>query len=111
MVIDGFPAVLIDKKMEGIPLDSVRTDGEEAIRKLVCYLAKQGKEKIAMVTVEEGGTSSLMERQNGFFRGMEECGRQAMPPCLLPYVDYEDPFQVYGKIDVYKRQVFWWMMK
>lgn len=103
MVIDGFPAVLIDKKMEGIPLDSVRTDGEKAIRKLVCYLAKQGKEKIAMVTVEEGGTSSLMERQKGFFRGMEECGREAMPPCLLPYVDYEDPFQVYGKI--YREQI------
>lgn len=103
MVIDRFPAVLIDKKMEGIPLDSVRTDGENAILRLVCHMAERGKKKIAMVTVDEGGTSSITERQAGFLKGMKMSGLKPQKPCLLPYVDYEDSFQVYGEI--YRGQI------
>ena len=98
LVLADFPVVLVDKKMEGIAVASVRTDGEAAMQHLVHYLAEKGKKQIALVTVEEVGTSTLIERRAGFYQGMEAEGLIPCPECRLPYLNYEDPFQVYGQV-------------
>lgn len=103
LVLEDFPVVLVDKKMEGIAVASVRTDGEEAMRQLVRYLSQKGRKQIALVTVEEVGTSTLIERRAGFYSGMEEEGLIPCPECRLPYLNYENPFQVYG--EVYREQI------
>lgn len=98
LVLEDFPIVLIDKKMEGIPVVSVRGDGEESVRKLVRYLAGKGRKKIGFVTVEEADTTTLIERKEGFLRQMEEENLTPCAECLLPYVSYEDPSETYEKI-------------
>lgn len=101
LVIDEFPTVLIDKAMEGVPLDSVRSAGEQGTKQLVDYLYKKGKQKIALVTVDEHDTSSLIERKRGFYKGMEERGLPLQEECIMPYMNYEDSFAVYG--DIYRK--------
>lgn len=103
MVIDEFPVVLIDKKLDGIPLDSVRNDGQDSMKQLVDYLVEKGKQKIALMTVEVGGTSSLVERKQGFYMGMEEQGMVPQRECTLPFIDYEDPHESFVK--VYRAQI------
>lgn len=103
LVLEDFPVVLIDKKMEGIAVASIRTDGEKAMRELVHYLAERGRTQMALVSVEEVGTSTLIERRAGFYQGVEEEGLIPCPECCLPYLNYEDPFQVYG--EVYREQI------
>ena len=43
LVIDGYPTVLIDKKLDGISLDSVRTDNVQSMSRLVRYFAETGR--------------------------------------------------------------------
>lgn len=45
LVIDGYPTVLIDKKLDGISLDSVRTDNVQSMSRLVGILRKPGRKK------------------------------------------------------------------
>ncbi len=103
LVIDEFPTVLIDKAMEGVPLDSVRSDGEQCTRQLVDYLYQKGKRQIALITVDERDTSSLIERKRGFYQGMEDNHLSAKPECVMPYMNYQDSFVVYG--DIYRKLV------
>ena len=43
LVLADFPVVLVDKKMEGIAVASVRTNGEEAMQQLVALSGRAGK--------------------------------------------------------------------
>lgn len=103
LVIDGYPTVLIDKKLDGISLDSVRTDNVQSMSRLVQYFAETGKKRIGFITVEETGTSSLGERSKGFYQGITEYGITAVGKCSLPYIDYENPVEVRGEI--YRKQI------
>ncbi len=103
LVIDEFPTVLIDKAMEGVPLDSVRSDGEQCTRQLVDYLYQKGKRNIALITVDERDTSSLIERKRGFYQGMEDNQLSVQPECVMPCMNYQDSFVVYG--DIYRRLI------
>lgn len=109
LVIDNFPTVLIDKKLDGIPLDSVCSDSEQSMKLLVSYLSKKGKKNISLVTVEEVGTSSLIERKKGFYAGIEENQLIPQKECSLPYINYEDSFVVYGKI--YRQKIREYLQK
>ena len=103
LVIDEFPTVLIDKAMEGVPLDSVRSDGELCTRQLVDYLYQKGKRNISLITVDERDTSSLIERKRGFYQWMEDNHLSAQPECVVPCMNYQDSFAVYG--DIYRKLI------
>lgn len=103
LVIDGYPTVLIDKRLDGISLDSVRTDNVESISQLVRYFAETGKKKIGFITVEETGTTSLGERNEGFYQGISRYEGIPVGKCSLPYIDYEQPAEVRGEI--YREQI------
>ena len=102
-MIDGYPTVLIDKKLDGISLDSVRTDNVQSMSRLVRYFAETGKKKIGFITMEETGTSSLGERNEGFYQGISEYGMTPVGKCSLPYITYDNPVEVRGEI--YRKQI------
>ncbi|MDO4293730.1 MAG: GntR family transcriptional regulator [Eubacteriales bacterium] len=104
LVLEDYPLVLIDKKMDRIPVLSVRSDGCKMMSRLVQYLYEEGKRHLALVTVEESDTSTLIERKTGFYEGIRQCGLTAQTECRLAYVDYEDAFRTYA--DIYKEQIY-----
>jgi len=85
LILEGFPVVVIDKKLEGISVPSVRTDNRQAVAGLVRHLADQGSRRIGFVTSESVGTSSLQDRRNGFYEAVGERSLEALPECTLAF--------------------------
>lgn len=102
LIIEGFPVVLIDKKMDGIPVPSVMTDGAAATRQLVEHLAKRGCEQVGLVTVNTVGTTSLMDRREGFYEGIREFNLATCRECVLPG-ELGDFFESAADPDLIKR--------
>ena len=88
LVIEGFPVVVLDKKMEGIKVPSIRTDNTDAVYRLVDCLKEQGRTRIGMITVEDKGTVTLMERRKAFGERIEQLRLPDMEACILPEVSY-----------------------
>jgi len=93
LILEGFPVVVIDKKLEGISVPSVRTDNKQAIKTLVEHLWKQGCRKLVFLSSEIIGTSSLQERKNGFYEAANEYSIETLPGCTLTFDEniYEHP--------------------
>ncbi|MEY8353036.1 GntR family transcriptional regulator [Lachnospiraceae bacterium 54-53] len=106
LVVEGFPMVLIDKKMDGIPVPSVRTDNHRAMKELVGHLAEKGKKKIGFITFSENGTSSIKDRREGFQEAVREACLPVMPECCLEGSEkiniYSDDFNT-GHRDLVKQ--------
>lgn len=88
LVVEGVPVVVLDKKMEGIQVPSIRTDNTDAIFRLVDYLKEQGKTRIGMITVDETGTVTLVERRKAFRKRISQLHLPVMEDCVLPQMDY-----------------------
>jgi DNA-binding LacI/PurR family transcriptional regulator len=93
LILEGFPVVVIDKKLEGISVPSVRTDNLQAIKSLVKHLYEKGCRKLAFFSSEIIGTSSLQERKNGFYEAASEFGIITLPECTLVFDEniYQHP--------------------
>lgn len=89
LVIEGVPVVVLDKKMEGIQVPSIRTDNTDAVFRLVDYLKTQGKNRIGMLTVDAESAISLVERKRAFRKRIEQLHLSVMEECVLPQVSYE----------------------
>lgn len=85
LIVDKFPVVVIDKKLEGIPVPTVRTDNCAAAGRLVKCLAEAGCRNIALVTTNEANASSLEERKRGFYNELAAIGLPAYKECVVPY--------------------------
>ncbi|WP_122263841.1 LacI family DNA-binding transcriptional regulator [Ornithinimicrobium cerasi] len=82
----GTPVVLLDRRIEGVDLDTVMVDNFEASRRAVAYLVDAGHRRIAMVTggtrrsqvapPGQRGVSTGRDRVEGFLRGAAEAGLQ-----------------------------------
>ena len=72
LVIDSFPVVVLDKKMEGIKVPSIRTDNTDTVYRLVDYLKDEGRTRIGIITVDDMGTVTLMERRKAFRERIEQ---------------------------------------
>lgn len=88
LVIEGFPVVVLDKKMEGISVPSIRTDNKDGVYRLVEYLKNQGKSRIGIITVSETGAVTLKERRKAFAQCVEELRLPVMEECILPEASY-----------------------
>lgn len=84
LILEGFPVVLVDKRMHGLPVSSVCTDGREAMRLLVHHLKERGCENAALMTIDPASTSSLGDRTEGFYKGLDEAGMKCAGECILP---------------------------
>lgn len=84
LILEHFPVVLIDKRMHGLPISSVCTDGREAMRLLIHHLKDRGCRSAAILTIDPASTSSLGDRAEGFYKGLEEVGLTCAGECILP---------------------------
>lgn len=84
LILDDYPVVLVDKRMHGLPVSSVCTDGREAIRTLVHHLKDRGCSNAAILTIDPASTSSLGDRTEGFYTGMDEMDMTCAGECILP---------------------------
>lgn len=85
LILEGFPVVVIDKKLDGISVPSVRTENKQAIKTLVKHLWEQGCRNLAFVSPQIVGTSSLQERRNGFYEAIGELSIKSAPECTLVF--------------------------
>lgn len=84
LILEGFPVVLVDKRMHGLPVSSVCTDGREAMRLLVHHLKERGCANAALLTIDPASTSSLGDRTEGFYKGLDEKNMACAGECILP---------------------------
>lgn len=83
LILDDFPIVLVDKKLSGIPVPSVRTDNTAAIAVLVRHLYERGSRRIGLLSVEAEDTTSLSERVEGFQQEIARLGLEECPACFV----------------------------
>lgn len=88
LYLDQFPMVLIDKKLTGIPLPSVRTDNYNAVAQLVRYLAEQGCSRITFISADDNYATSLRERRSGYLDTMRQL--KLAHRDILSFVDDRD---------------------
>jgi len=74
MVVEGFPVILIDKKLDGMPVASVYTDNTAAMDKIISEFYKKGHRHIGLVSTSPQGISSILQRQKGFVNAMKKYG-------------------------------------
>ncbi len=84
LILENFPIVLVDKRMHGLPINSVCTDGREAMRLLVHHLKERGCQNAAMLTIDPASTSSLGDRAEGFYKGLEETRMRCAGEHIMP---------------------------
>ena len=65
-VLDGYPLVLVDRHLSGIPVSAVHTDNVAASRALTERLLDLGHRHIAFVSPPPLNTSSIEDRLEGF---------------------------------------------
>lgn len=80
-----FPIILIDKKLDGIPIPSVRTDNAGAVAGLVRALVERGCRNIAYVSTDEMEATSIKERQQGFQSEILTLRLPEFPSCMVPH--------------------------
>lgn len=73
-VLDGYPLVLVDRHLTGIPVSAVHTDNVAASRALTERLLDLGHRHIAFVSPPPQNTSSIEERLEGFRAAFAERG-------------------------------------
>ncbi|MFP5113906.1 GntR family transcriptional regulator [Bacillaceae bacterium C204] len=83
LVLEGFPLVLIDRYLKGIPACAVYTDNKTAAQNLTEFLFTQGHKHIAFVSPPEESTSSIEERIQGFMTAYSQKGIGVNPNYLI----------------------------
>jgi DNA-binding LacI/PurR family transcriptional regulator len=74
-VLDGYPVVLVDRHLSGIPVAAVHTDNVAASRALTSRLLDRGHQHIAFVSPPPVNTSSIEDRLEGFRAAFGERGQ------------------------------------
>jgi DNA-binding LacI/PurR family transcriptional regulator len=66
VVLAGFPVVLVDRYLKGIPASTVSTDNLQAGKALTDYLLRRGHRHIAFLSPPAENTSSIEDRIRGY---------------------------------------------
>lgn len=83
LVIDGYPLVLVDRYLKGIPACSIYTDNKKGAGELTTYLLGQGHRDIAFLSPPEQNTSTIEDRIQGFSMALSQHGLRFNPNYLL----------------------------
>ena len=78
LVQEGFPLVFVDRKLEGVQVNRVVVDNEQAAYTATEHLITSGHQQIAMLTAPLT-ISTRVERVQGYTRAMEEKLPQITP--------------------------------
>lgn len=100
LILDGFPVVLLDKQMRGIPVTCISSDGEGAVVQLVRHLRDRGAQTAVLCSVTPTSASSLAARVEGFRRGMAETGIKSLGECIISCENSEQINHVVEQKDV-----------
>src|SRR6266542_1095272 len=79
IAVGGRPLVLIDRYLLDLPVDAVVADNIGGAYGAVSRLLATGCERIAFVSTHNLGTSSVAERQAGYWWAMQQHGRPIDP--------------------------------
>jgi DNA-binding LacI/PurR family transcriptional regulator len=74
LVLNGFPIVLVDKYLKGIPAAYVGSDNVSAAKKATDYLLDLGHRNISFISPPVLNTSTIEDRREGFLRSHIEKG-------------------------------------
>ena len=74
LILDGYPLVLMDCDLKGIPAAFVGTDNMGAAKKATDYLLEQGHRKISFISTSPNDTTTIEERIQGFIMSYAEHG-------------------------------------
>jgi Transcriptional regulators len=77
LVLDGYPVVLVDRYLAGIPVHAVHTDNVAAGKALTEHVLDAGHRHVAFVSPPPENTSSIEERLEGF---RAACAARGLPP-------------------------------
>ena len=66
LALNGYPLVLMDRRMQGISIPCVRTDNYEAANEVTKILIAMGHKKICFLTHASVTTTTIHERYEGF---------------------------------------------
>jgi len=83
LVLSGFPVVLVDRYLRGIPAHTVYTDNMKAAQQLTSYLFEKGHEQIAFVSPPAENTSTIEDRIEGYKAAFLQRGRAVNPQHLM----------------------------
>lgn len=72
LVVGGYPIVLVDRHLKGIPASAVYTDNVSASRQLTLHLIERGFRQIAFISPPAENTSTIEERIEGYRVALEE---------------------------------------
>jgi GntR family transcriptional regulator of arabinose operon len=76
---DGRPLVLVDRYLLDLPVDAVVADNMGGAYGAVCWLIGVGRRRIGLVSTRNIGTSSIAERQAGYWWALRQHGRSIDP--------------------------------
>lgn len=85
---EGYPCVLIDKRITGIELPCVQTNNVSGEREIAEHLLKLGHRNI--VFAAGGHTMSIYERYDGFCQAMHNAGPGALKRMYCSLVPFEN---------------------
>ncbi|WP_238916782.1 GntR family transcriptional regulator [Clostridium sp. YIM B02555] len=74
LIIEGYPLVLMDCDLKGIPAAFVGTENVEAAKMAADYLLEQGHRKISFMSTNPKDTTTIEERIQGFIISHAEHG-------------------------------------
>ncbi len=66
LAVSGFPIILLDRQMKGVPLSFVGTNNHDAARDLTDYLFEKNHRKIAFISSSAMDTPTIADRFSGF---------------------------------------------
>ncbi len=66
LAVSGFPMILLDRQMKGIPLSFAGINNHDAARDLTDYLFEKGHRKIAFVSSAAMDTPTIADRFSGY---------------------------------------------
>jgi GntR family transcriptional regulator of arabinose operon len=79
LALDGFPLVVVDRYLKGIPAHAVHTDNVEAAYELTNFLLDRGHTHIAFISPPAEDTSTIEERIQGFTQAFSHRGLSLDP--------------------------------
>lgn len=91
LALNGYPLVLVDRRMQGISIPCVRTDNYEAANEVTKILIAMGHKKICFLTHASVTTTTIHERYEGFAH------------CMLKYEDANGTFAKLENITTFQR--------
>lgn|GEM_PF-671919 len=74
LVLGGYPVVLVDRYLRGVPCASVSSDNVEGSRMLVNELLDAGHRHICVLTFPPSDTSTIQDRIHGYVQALTEAG-------------------------------------